>query len=508
MDPNISVEAAGASLSQKNASQIKQAWIALTELLVASGNLSFSDLPKELITPQSLYDSQRSEIEAAELQECVDRDAWHSKLNILLDRFRYLFSVATERGADSPEAAVSDLLSEFSKIALRMAREVPDKNYPHLQMSESGGDEEELRASDASIFLHIEARAAFDPSATNEKIVEGILFQVDRPSEAIPNVGPGLPLLIPREVALEALSCLSFDRPKPLDAHDTFSQHASTEIVGAMTGARIDGDDFWVTGVLWDYNQPEKVESISSSQDSLGMSVNAAAEGRPAEIDGRMVWQVDRLRILGANILLSEKATFKKTKTSVLASGADLGIEIPLAASGEQTDNQSNTGEQSMDLSVILSQIEKLNASVSKMHDETQSRLAVLEPVVQSLTLQMNAIQAEAKDKEERDLQAAAQQAKQEEESRLVAAMTSAFEKQLAASAPQGSLRYPKRTLPLAASGAPPATANSIQLELAEITGELRALEQNPHAENSRLFELQDRKLFLQGQLASRNLSE
>jgi hypothetical protein len=235
-----------------------------------------------------------------------------------------------------------------------------------------------LLEQEGTVTLQIEARARFDTSATNERVVEGILFKIDSPSEAIPNVGPGLPLYIPRAVALEALACLDFSRPKPLDAHNSLSQHASTEIVGAMTSARVDGDDFWVSGVLWDHNQPHKVEAISASQDHLGMSVNATAEGHPTEIDGRSVWQIDRLRILGANILFAEKATFKKTRTSVMA-GAEAAILIPVLASASESEIENptpDTSDDTMDIQAVATQITQLSESVAAMHNDVKNRLS------------------------------------------------------------------------------------------------------------------------------------
>ncbi|MEG3878839.1 hypothetical protein QT972_15780 [Microcoleus sp. herbarium7] len=557
---NSQIEAVGAVLSQKNTSQIKQAWIALTELLVASGNLAYSDLPKELISAQSVYDARKKEISAAgRLAEVVNLDTWHQTLRNLADHFCGMFSSAVYSEAGKKDELVSELTSDFLAVIQTLAKNAPnpesrflgnrlyasaDQNAepvvqvaPEVQteqklepepvsaleklFQQSIAQEEAIQAAEeqlilpllqeeGTVTLQIEAKARFDTSATNERVVEGILFKIDSPSEAIPNVGPGLPLYIPRSVALEALAGLDLTRPKPLDAHNSLSQHASTEIVGAMTSARIDGNDFWVTGVLWDYNQPEKVEAISASQDNLGMSVNATAEGHPTEINGRSVWQIDRLRILGANILFAEKATFKQTRTSVMAS-SEFGELIPVLASASESDLESDLEEnptpensETMDTQAIVDQIRELSSSVSNMHTEVKNRLNTLEPTVQQLAAQMSEIQAAAQEAKNQELQAAQAENKQQEQAQLLQSLTSLIEEKLAAIAPatRGALKYPSKVLPLAASGTPVASgATAIQLELAAIGGEIRAIEQNPHMECSKWFELIDKRKSLEYQL-------
>lgn len=553
------IEAVGAVLSQKNTSQIKQAWIALTELLVASGNLAYSDLPKELVSAQSVYDAQKKEISAAgRLTEAVNLDTWHQTLRNLTEHFNMMFFNAVCGKDGKKDEQISDLVSDFSTIAKDLAKNAPDFERSSLDrlhasgntsavviselepvpvapevppkqasepisqleqlLEESIAQEEAIQASEeqlvipllqeeGTVTLQIEAKARFDTSATNERVVEGILFKIDSPSEAIPNVGPGLPLYIPRRVALEALAGLDLTRPKPLDAHNSLSQHASTEIVGAMTSARIDGNDFWVTGVLWDYNQPQKVEAISASQDHLGMSVNATAEGHPTEIDGRSVWQIDRLRILGANILFAEKATFKKTRTTVMASSESDKL-IPVLASASEFDLEENStpeNSETMDTQAIVDQIRELNSSVSSMHTEVKNRLNTLEPTVQQLAVQMSEIQATAQEAKNQELQAAQMENKQQEQAQLLQSLTSLIEEKLAAIAPatRGALKYPSKVLPLAASGTPVADgATVIQLELAAIGGEIRAIEQNPHMECSKWFELIDKRKSLEYQLS------
>lgn len=552
------VEAAGAVLSQKNTIQIKSAWQALTELLLASGNLSFDDIPKELIGAQHVYDAlKKKEIGASgRLLDSVNRETWQLRLRAVIDHFYVLFcaSACNPENAKDPKGEISSLLSDFIAIAKDLAANppaesnstterriedravfasdrqsdtpvVPEAEVPQVSelerlfqesvAIEEESSETEVQATegegsegDETLVLQIEARAGFDASATNERLVEGVLFVADSPSEAIPNVGPGLPLYIPRHVAVEALQCLDSNKPKPLDAHDTLSEHASTKIVGAMTSARIDGNDFWVSGVLWDYNQPEKVEAISASQDSLGMSVNATAEGHPATVGGRSVWQIDRLRILGANLLFSEKATFKKTRISVLAS-SDLELFVPVLASARDLagDLEIETPildipEITMDTLAISAQIRELSDSVAAMHAEANKRLNAIEPLVRSLSNQMDEIQAAARTAKDREIQAEAMKAEQEKQAQLIEAMKQAVEERLGP-ASRGGPKYPGRVLPLAASGSTPTSGSmEIQLELASLDGEIRAMDRDPHADMAKILELMDRRKALQAQVA------
>jgi hypothetical protein len=578
-----SVEAAGKPFNQKNVARLKQSWQLLTDALVESGDLSFGDFPKELITAQNVYDSQISA--SARLSEIVTAEAWRQTLNTVTEYFKYMFSdIASCRDKSEAEkdARISELTSDFLAIVRDLAKNAPTdpRSYERVyaseqtaQVSQTEGtaalvppeperssqtelktepvaettveatpenkpisdlerlfeglpnadeqtlvQEQEVQASeqdlsfslleDGKLILQIEARAKVELSATNERIVNGTLFQTDRASEAIPSVGPGLPLFIPRKVAEEALACLDFGRPKPIDAHDTLAQHASTEIVGAMTAARIEGNDFLVSGVLWDHNQPEKVKAIFASQDHLGMSVNGTAEGHHTEIDGRSVWQIDKLRILGANILYSEKATFKKTRTNVLAS-SESGDLIPVLASADDFEpvNTVNSPE-TMDTKDILDQIAKLSDSVAAMHKENTNRLATIEPKVEALSAQMGAIQAAAQEARNQELQAAAVQAEQEKQAQLIETLTKTLDERLAplTATPKSGSKYPSKPLPLAASGAAPTAApNSLQIQLAALEGEIKGLMKNPNYDLQTAIELKDKKRDLELQLGNRS---
>lgn len=580
-----SVEAAGKQLNQKNVTRIKQSWQLLTESLVESGDLSFADFPKELITAQNVYDSQISA--SARLSEIVTAEAWRQTLNTVTEYFKYMFSdIASCRDKLEAEkdARISELTSDFLVIVRDLAKNAPTdpRSYERVYASEQttpvpktesavpivppepeissqpepktepvietpvetvvettpedkpisdlerlfegvpNADEQalvqEVQASeqdssfplleDGKLILQIEARAKVEVSATNERIVNGILFQIDRPSEAVPSVGPGLPLYVPRKVAEEALACLDFGRPKPIDAHDTLAQHASTEIVGAMTAAQIAGNDFLVSGVLWDHNQPEKVKAIFASQDHLGMSVNGTAEGHHTEIDGRSVWQIDKLRILGANILYSEKATFKKTRTNVLAS-SESGDLIPVLASADDFEpvNPVNSSK-TMETKDILDQIAKLSDSVAAMHKENTNRLATIEPKVEALSAQMSAIQAAAQEARNQELQAAAVQAEQEKQAQLIETLTKTMEEKLAplTAAPKSGPKYPSKPLPLAASGAAPTTvSNPLYVQLAALEGEIKGMTQNPNYDLEKVIELKDKKKLLELQLGNRS---
>ena len=67
-------------------------------------------------------------------------------------------------------------------------------------------------------------------------------------------------------------------------------------------------------GSLFPFNQPEKVAQIRANKQSLGFSINAYAPGHDEEVNGEMAHVVDKLILLGANILYKDAATFQQTE--------------------------------------------------------------------------------------------------------------------------------------------------------------------------------------------------
>ena len=123
---DTSIEAVGAVLSQKNTSTVKNAWQALTELLLASGNLSFSDIPKELISAQSVYDAQKKDISAAgTLSEMVTFQTWQHSLRTVMEYFQSMFYDIVWHDSPEKNARIAELTSDFLVIIGDLAKNSP-----------------------------------------------------------------------------------------------------------------------------------------------------------------------------------------------------------------------------------------------------------------------------------------------------------------------------------------------------------------------------------------------
>jgi outer membrane murein-binding lipoprotein Lpp len=560
------IEAIGKTLSQKNVSRLKEIWSSLTELLASTGNLEIEDLPKTLIDPQSQYDlhnmegeiaaSGRKGIDVGAQLECT---AWAAKVNRLADIFALLlrtyprvfkYEQEGEAEFEPPEERLSRLLKEITDAAFLLCKEKPDtrsnadiyassgegekEDFGDPSISKAEGETESESTSDVETetlmardlaeaegevreVFNIEIAARAMPTAkkaANERPIDGILFQVDRPSEAIPEVGPGLPLLIPKEVALAAIADITPGKPKPLDAHDTFARHSNRDIVGAMTSAYLEGDDLVVQGVLWDYNQPDKIQAIGQETQRLGMSVNATADGHVAEWGGTKVWQVDRLQILGANILFSDKATFKRTRIIRAISKSSLGdFEQPIAARAEDSPDSEDLPlnktfdpeEDTMSNEAISQQIQVIASSVKEVQTIFAQELEALQEAVRDLSTQVSDIQYE-REQSQSSIQAAAQEeAKQKEREDLLASIAEVVDAKLA------NLPGPRRagySIPLAASSPPSATAGDrkmeIQLQLSKLNGQIEVMQRDPNMSGSpEIISLIDNRRQLVAQLES-----
>jgi len=209
----------------------------------------------------------------------------------------------------------------------------------------------------------------------NAHDIVGVLFRIDEPSESAPSMGSLLPLYVPAEVAAEAVATVN---NKPIDVSDKLDRHSLPDIVGVMTGARVDGQDFLVEGKLWPYNQEERVKSILANKQILGMSMNAAAVGRETEVDGTRVFAISKLDILGANILYSERATYAKTRL------------VSASSAGEETDNSgeyppTTDTEMDEDIKYQLNQLSSLIQEFGSQIDSTDDRVTQLSASVKEL---------------------------------------------------------------------------------------------------------------------------
>ena len=278
-------------------------------------------------------EAESQEIEAGHFIDQARRNSVENNLREMLDTFRMYFADVAWRHSDEfleeryeiedrDDAAVkliedlSSLLTETLQ-ATKLCRQKDGEDdryggYKKIALSAlNTGNDEDLGTIAMPFMLSLELGSGGD----NRRPLRGVLFPVDAVSEAIPAVGPGLPLYVPESVAVEALAQVPL---LPLDAADELDRHAKNEIVGVMSCGHIQsnsagGRDFVVDGMLWGWSQPGKVATIAANKKILGMSMNANAMGRVGEIDGQKVYILSKLQLLGANILQSSKATFKTT---------------------------------------------------------------------------------------------------------------------------------------------------------------------------------------------------
>lgn len=245
-------------------------------------------------------------------------------------------------------------------------------------------------------------------AAANKFPITGVLFRIDEASESQPSVGPSLPLYITQAVAETALNQVN---GLPLDAHNSFSQHANENITGVLQSASIVGKDFRVTGHLFPFNKPEVVQAIAQKQHLLGMSMNAKAAGHKATIDGKEVFQVDRLELLGANILYADKATYQKTKVEAIPVAASQSTE-PIAASSA---TETTTKTDDMDETLIKAQFEELKNLVVQAQSANQQAQDKHNNEISELRTIVSEIQKERNERQQEVLaQASAQQKEQE----------------------------------------------------------------------------------------------
>ena len=270
------------------------------EIKVEDGNTeegtpAQSNLKQELIEAESNF------------SKTVKRATWYQRLDTAMQMFSYYFEAECNaiacgepsKGDDTVEGMLLDLNSELRTLS---------KDYGTSVSSLAT-----IQASSSHDFIQIACSSMelTQASSENRLPIEIKLFDLDRPSEGVPAVGPGYPLYVPSSVAASALSQVL---GLPLDADSTLASHANNDIVGCMLNASIRDNAFWVRGHLYPFNQPERVAKIKAEKHLLGASINALAPGHIETINGKTVHVVDRLTLLGACILYASNATFSKTQ--------------------------------------------------------------------------------------------------------------------------------------------------------------------------------------------------
>jgi archaellum component FlaC len=271
------------------------------------------------------------------------------------------------------------------------------------------------------------------------------------------------------------------------------------------------------------------VQAIAKNAHRLGMSMNAMAKGHQQEVGGRRVFWVDELNLMGANILYSDKATYRKTRL-LAAQGLpeedlsdreilllDFPVEaepVPIAASAQEEDevepelSPGETGEILEEETMseeIKEQLQAMSRTLSDVVGTLNGTVTQLSSEIEALKTQVRDVRQDYETRQTVAAQAAEEARKEEEQKSLVQLMRAEIEAVHKRYNPSGSpTRSTHRTVPVAAGAQSPGLDGEqmqLQLQLAAIDGQLTALQSTSNYDPAQVMQLLDRKRDLQVQL-------
>jgi hypothetical protein len=524
--------AVGKKISQLNGDRLKKAFVDLGKTLIDAGTISTSDL-SDLFEGVAENLEGESTLEAGavmSLRERYKREIVWSNFRQLLTHLESMCSGILRNPRDSVDlvsTVISDFKDTFSEILLEASAvdpvpdgfEMPYRSGLYCAKSEDSSELSTSQLVDSVSQLvdvelvfglneplaletpieveteSLETLEASNPNS-NKAPFQGVLFRIDEPSETAPSKGSAYPLFIPRDVAEKAMESVNAAKGLPLDADDSLDKHANEHIIGIMNSAEIEGSDFVVKGHLFPWNQKDKVGAIALNQDDLGMSLNGKASGNIVEMAGSTVFHITSLEILGANILLKNRATYQKTRLFPIG-------EIAASA----TEENQLLEEKNMDLEQSLRDIQKtlseISASSAKEVDAANAKIQQLteaftsqQQILSSQQKLLQTIQAEReqsiatvqsqtlaaqKAQEHKDLIAAIGAAVKAEVQAEVAPLQEKLKEEIV------NLANPKRVPPritgslvgITAAGQENQQSNAVHHRLIEARAELKILEQN-----------------------------
>lgn len=519
---------AGKVLSQKNADALKAAFLTIGQILSAAGIVDLPAIEKlESIFEPSEKKGEESAIAAAADQSSFFEDTkrlmwsenFHSINAMFVDRMMGIYGASSwddeaweKINNISKQDAAKSLLAQYHELLIDCLVDPPYQRVAnHIKASgilnvlpitqrsdienanhqESEVVELSINASwDQEEEVNLEAAAGDD----NRYPVKGILFKIDQPSEGIPAVGPRLPLYVPMEVALSVVDTAN---GLPLDADVSLSKHSNQDIAGVIQSAEIRGKDFIIHGHLWPFNKPEKVQSIAENmrQNRLGMSMNANASGKKAVIDGREVFKIERMTLLGANILYADKATYQQSK---------LGSAVQIAASLDEQETDSNGKDNQMESTLISQQIQAMAETLNRIEDQQTMDVANLQQQVTELRLAVAAFQNEKAVQQEAIQAQREQQSKAKEREELIEAIVGRISQTQSDTRNRMTSGQPPRlTTPIAAggSGAVAESPTQLQIKLIEAETALQTL-RGVNSDRSRRIALAEEIKQLKAELA------
>lgn len=140
----------------------------------------------------------------------------------------------------------------------------------------------------------------------NEMSFKGVLVRLDEPSTKPPNGSEGHRIYVPTAVAKRRLKTLI---GMGLNYSPDLKSHAQRRKVGVIKKAWIEGQDLYVSGVVWKHDFPEAEKDLK--RPSLGMSMELG-KVQVADLDAE-IWKLEDFFFLGATILKKDAAAYHKT---------------------------------------------------------------------------------------------------------------------------------------------------------------------------------------------------
>lgn len=457
------VSAVASGLSFTDAIEIRSWRSKLSDTLQMFGEAFTNALGcSEFVQPQEGNPKENASQLISELTDILKESLKEAPLDKIQDfarqrRDRYgptpMSEVWLEKKDEELPAAEQPTQPEGVKVdEVQPEDEVPEAIAPEPSNPTESPEPSEINASQSKEFnflcpATIEARGKGRPpkALANKTLFSGVLFRIDEASEVAPSKGSSLPLFVPMSVAQSVAEQISASGGLPLDAHASLSQHQSDSILGVMTSAEIVGNDFVVHGHLFPWNQSEKVSKIKEHQELLGMSMNANVIGHEDVVGDTAVLVIQEMEMLGANILLQDRATYGKTRI----------IEATvMAEKSTSTPTPDETGEHDMDIKELTESIQGLISATQVQAESTNKQIELIQAQMKE---QSALVQDLAKYKADQEAAKAAAKAqaeqqvvmaqKEEETSKLLEAVRSEFEKALTEALPP-SRRQPVRAVP------------------------------------------------------------
>lgn len=155
------------------------------------------------------------------------------------------------------------------------------------------------------------------PDHPNKLPFTGILTRLDQPSDRALGGTGGKRVILPKEVAEEALGSLL---GMAVDFTPDFDGHDPKRKIGLITAAEVVGDAIEIAGFFYAADFPDEVQQIQADKNDLGFSFEAQSYMQSMKADPLVVVACE---FTGAAVLYKNKAAYQTTS---IAANADQEI--------------------------------------------------------------------------------------------------------------------------------------------------------------------------------------